>query len=93
MMTGLAKEVADKESEKYGRCESCNENAAALIITDLRSGKAYRVCHNCIIELVNVSLTPEHFFNMLKAGHSKHEFWLHDDFYDWNIGEALQPKL
>jgi hypothetical protein len=92
MISGLAKEIADKEAKEVGYCEACREFPATLTIKDSRSDLIYKVCHNCIISLVNVSLTPEQFFNLINAGHSKHEFWLHDDFYDWDSGEALQPR-
>ncbi len=52
----------------------------------------YRVCGNCLIFLVNRSLTTRQFFKLIGNGHSIKEFLLHEDFYD-KSGNALQPSL
>lgn len=71
-------------------CESCGN-------VQLESNKlvtresTYKLCHNCLFLFVNLSLTPQMFKSLINAGHSPHEFYLHDDFYDED-GVALQSK-
>ena len=73
-------------------CQSCDTNEEQWIIIDCyRKSKPYHLCSNCLLELVNTCLTPEHFKNLVKNGHADNEFYLHSDFYD-EKGIALQPK-
>ena len=72
------------------KCESCEKIFDNLI--ELIDGTSnYMICHNCLLKLVNLRLTPKNYKNLLKNSHDKNEFYLHGDFYD-NNGEALQPK-
>ena len=57
------------------------------------SGKAepYKLCFGCRDRLINLALRPLEFFN-LTAIHGHSQYYLHDDFYDYDTGEATQPK-
>ncbi len=75
-----------------GLCQSCEDFKEQHILVDCYGkAKPYHLCNNCLLELVNVSLTPEHFKNLIKNDHPSSEFYLHSDFYD-KRGTALQPK-
>ena len=50
----------------------------------------YKICSNCLDNLVNRNLSQKQFKNILKNGHSDNEYLLHEDFYDED-GNALQP--
>jgi len=70
------------------KCEDCKKNNAQ---SHLGLGKdTYKLCLNCLVDLVNLKLTKTQFKNLLKKKHSKQEFYLHSDFYDKD-GTALQP--
>ena len=66
------------------------EHDAYMELKDKHAHVSYHICGNCLQELISYSLTPQHFKNLLKNGHSATEFYLHDDFYD-DDGTALQP--
>jgi hypothetical protein len=51
----------------------------------------YRLCTQCHGRLINYALRPSEFFN-LAAIHG-HGYYLHDDFYDYDTGEATQPEI
>lgn len=72
------------------KCESCMDCDANIELKDKLGPVTYNICGNCLQELISYSLTPQHFKNLLKNGHSETEFYLHDDFYDED-GNALQP--
>jgi len=76
--------------ESENKCECNCGNEGNLTLQD-SSNVIYKICHNCIFELINLNLSKEHFFNLLKNGHKDNEFYLHDDFYDKN-GKALQGE-
>jgi hypothetical protein len=71
-------------------CESCSGRERQW---DLKSdnGEVYLLCSNCLIELVNLCLSPAHFKSLIRNGHKATEFMLHSDFYDED-GIALQPR-
>lgn len=74
-------------------CE-CNCGSEVMVIhKDLPEGYIYKLCRNCEVGFVNHSLTPKQFFSLIKNGHKVTEFMLHDDFYDDETGEALQPRI
>lgn len=75
------------------KCESCEEcNAQCeLKIKGSHLESTYKLCLNCLGELINLNLTKKQFKNLLKNGHNENEFYLHEDFYDC-FGNALQPK-
>jgi hypothetical protein len=50
----------------------------------------YKLCFECRDRLLNLALRPLEFFN-LSAIHG-HSQYLHDDFYDYDTGEATQPE-
>jgi hypothetical protein len=52
----------------------------------------YVVCTNCLTRLTMLDLTKKQFKNLIKAGHSTTEYYLHNDFYD-DMGNALQPRI
>lgn len=54
-------------------------------------GSPYQVCEACSHRLRSLALRPREFFN-LTAIHGPY-FYLHDDFYDFETGEATQPDI
>ena len=75
---------------KTMKCEACGEKCHSKLIVS--KDEIYILDLNCLTDLINLNLSPEHFFNLLENGHTINEFYLHEDFYDSNTGEALQPK-
>lgn len=84
------------------KCESCKINDVEIEInknSELEGGiwdmdsetPPYRLCLPCCERLKNLSLRPLEFFN-LTAIHG-HSHYLHDDFYDYDTGEAMQPEI
>lgn len=73
------------------KCESCNINDFEVEQLANEGQKPYRLCRPCLDRLVNKALRPLEFFN-LTAIHG-HSFYLHDDFYDYETGEATQPDV
>jgi hypothetical protein len=84
------------------KCESCNINEIEIDLPKnegLEGGiwdtyvpaKPYRLCFQCCYRLKNMALRPLEFFNLTAIhGHSQ---YLHDDFYDFDTGEATQPDI
>lgn len=83
------------------KCESCRTNEIEIEIPKndgLKGGiwdtgaetPPYRLCLSCCDRLKNMALRPLEFFN-LTAIHG-HSHYLHDDFYDYDTGEAMQPE-
>lgn len=72
-------------------CESCRTNGSQWLLKSTSGPEEYHLCANCLIDLVNLSLTSGHFKNLIRAGHSSNDFMIHGDFYD-EEGCALQPK-
>ena len=72
------------------KCEACEDGEIQNELKDYDS-KVYKLCANCIYNLINLNLDTEQFANLLKNGHKAEEFYLHSDFYD-EEGVALQPK-
>jgi hypothetical protein len=73
------------------KCESCNINDFEVEQLADEGQKPYRLCKPCLDRLLNKALRPLEFFN-LAAIHG-HSFYLHDDFYDYETGEATQPDI
>jgi len=73
------------------KCESCNINDFEVEQLADEGHKPYRLCKPCLDRLLNKALRPLEFFN-LAAIHG-HSFYLHDDFYDYETGEATQPDI
>ena len=73
------------------KCESCNINNFEVeeLVDD--GQKPYRLCSLCLDRLLNKALRPLEFFN-LTAIHG-HGSYLHDDFYNYETGEATQPDI
>lgn len=69
-------------------CESCKENAV-IEIRDIDLSDTYRLCDECRQRLNNRTLRPLEFFNLVAIHGETKE--LHDDLYDYESGEALQP--
>ena len=72
-------------------CNSCEVNTICCIVSIKGTQRPYTLCLCCLQELINKSLTKEHFKNLIKNGHTTKEFYLHDDFYDED-GNMLQPN-
>lgn len=73
------------------KCESCNINDFEVEQLADEGQKTYRLCKRCLDRLLNKALRPLEFFN-LTAIHG-HSFYLHDDFYEYETGEATQPDI
>lgn len=73
------------------KCESCKINDFEVEQLADEGQKPYRLCKPCLDRLLNKALRPLEFFN-LSAIHG-HSFYLHDDFYDYETGEATQPNI
>lgn len=71
--------------------ESCNISDFEVEQLADEGQKPYRLCKSCLDRLLNKALRPLEFFN-LTAIHG-HSFYLHDDFYDYETGEATQPDI
>ena len=52
----------------------------------------YILCANCSFALVTLSLSPQQFLRAKEKGGDTNRFYLHDDFYDPETGQALQPS-
>lgn len=83
-------------------CESCkiapveetipvNKGLENGIWDESGNGTNYRLCKSCSHRLQSFALRPLEYFNLVSIhGHSFH---LHDDFYDYETGEAYQPEI
>jgi len=82
-------------------CEFCGEYVVLMVLADhptlttagVTRGDVYVSCPNCLFRLVNCSLAPWQFKRARDAGGDTSRFYLHEDFYGRETGEALQPKL
>jgi len=72
------------------KCECGCGNDTHLMLIDRKT--IYNVCHNCMIDLINLNLSKEQFAELIANDHTTDQFLLHDDFYD-SKGRALQPRL
>lgn len=81
------------------KCEACGKSKVTVIVSDADQTpgdgtgypcKDYHLCSDCHRRLVVCHLTKRQWKNLIANGHSEHEFYLHEDFYDEN-GRALQP--
>lgn len=86
--------------KKEGLCECCErfehqwKLESTFPLSQLHQSTQnplYFVCSNCLIRLVNNSLSKKQYNTLLRNGHDSKEFLLHSDFYDEN-GRALQPR-
>jgi len=73
------------------KCESCNIREIEVEELADEGQNPYRLCLPCHDRLLNKALRPLEFFN-LTAIHG-HNYYLHDDFYDYDTGEATQPDI
>lgn len=53
----------------------------------------YVVCAGCHVGLITLSLAPWQFLRAKESGGDVNRYYLHDDFYDRDTGDALQPKM
>lgn len=73
------------------KCESCNIKEIEVEEHIDEGQNPYRLCLACHKRLLNKALRPLEFFNLTSIhGHS---YYLHDDFYDYDTGEATQPDI
>ena len=72
------------------KCESCGINKIEIEEAVDDEQNPYRLCNPCHQRLLNYSLRPVELFNL--ASLHGHDYYLHDDFYDYDTGEATQPK-
>lgn len=73
------------------KCESCNIKKIEVEELADKGQNPFRLCLTCHDRLLNKALRPSEFFN-LTAIHG-HGYYLHDDFYDYDTGEATQPDI
>ena len=71
------------------RCESCNSKDVEIDEPAAHGNSPYHLCRDCHRRLLNRSLRPIEFFNLV-AIHG-HDALLHDDLYD-DTGKAEQPN-
>lgn len=92
--------ISIREASKMVRsppdlCQACNhckhQWILASTIDSIIDEPPYYVCSNCLIALINLSLSKRGFKTLLASGHTDSEFLLHSDFYNAD-GEALQPR-
>ena len=75
------------------KCECCKKAEHQWQITDtLDNSVSYFVCSCCLPDLVTYNLKKKQIRNLIKSGHTRDEFLLHEDFYD-DDGNALQPMF
>lgn len=73
------------------KCESCDIREIEVDELVDEGQNPYRLCLSCHDRLLNKALRPLEFFNLTSThGHS---YYLHDDFYDYDTGEATQPDI
>ena len=76
-------------------CECCEKYPVMWKLKDVYVGehgaKTYKLCANCLDELIHLALSQKHYKNLLKNGHDADEYFIHSDFYDED-GNALQPR-
>lgn len=72
-------------------CESCNIRQIEVEEFAAEGLKPYRLCRPCKHRLTNRALRPLELFNLISI--HGHAFLLHDDFYDYDTGEATQPEI
>ena len=73
------------------KCESCNISEIEIQEPAGEGQNPFRLCLASHNKLLNNALRPLEFFN-LTAIHG-HTYLLHDDFYDYDTGEATQPLI
>lgn len=73
------------------KCESCNIGEIQVEEFSDEGLNPFRLCFQCHTRLVSKSLRPLEFFN-LTAIHG-HSYYLQDDFYDEETGEATQSTI
>lgn len=73
------------------KCESCNINKIEVEELADDGQNLYRLCQSCHQRLLNYALRPLEFFNL--ASIHGHSYYLYDDFYDYETGEAMQPEI
>jgi hypothetical protein len=73
------------------KCESCKIREIEVEELTDEGQNPFRLCLPCHDRLLNKALRPLEFFN-LTAIHG-HGYYLHDDFYDFDTGEATQADV
>ena len=73
------------------KCESCNIREIEVEELADEGQNPYRLCLACHDRLLNKALRPLEFFNLTSI--HGHGYYLHDDFYDCDTGEATQPDI
>jgi len=81
------------KKKKKELCEACKKFEFSYTITPENSiFPPYKLCANCMTNLVMLSLAPHEYLNLVAQHPDRQvEFWLHDDFYDPKSGYAFQP--
>lgn len=76
------------------KCQACgikfDQYLPGVIVIEGTS-PPYKLCNNCVEQLVNHRLRPQQYRSLIKAGHTSTEYYLNDGFYT-DEGFPLQPK-
>jgi hypothetical protein len=72
-------------------CESCRKRPVSVEMTYDADHQPYRLCKPCEYRVLNKALRPLEFFHLTSL-HGP-GYYLHDDFYDFDTGTAIQPKV
>ncbi len=73
------------------KCESCNIREIEVEELADEGQNPYHLCLACHDRLLKKALRPLEFFNLTSI--HGHGYYLHDDFYDYDTGEATQPDI
>jgi len=80
-----------KKTTQKMKCESCNIREIEVEELADEGQNPYRLCLPCHDRLLNKALRPLEFFNLTST--RGHGYYLLDDFYDYNTGEATQADI
>ena len=75
-------ETLKMQYKRRMKCEACGEREQSCELNLKREHKPYKLCLNCLWDLVNHKLTSEQYFNLLKNNHKSKEFMIHSCYYD-----------
>jgi len=73
------------------KCESCKIRKHEISEHYEEGHQPFLLCEDCHNRLVNLALRPLEFFNLV-AIHGE-TYFLFDNFYDYDTGEAEQPEI
>lgn len=75
------------------KCESCKiAPVDNTVVIENDKHYPFRLCSPCRHRLVHMALRPLEFYNLM-AIHGGYSVYLHDDFYNFDTGEATQSDI